>query len=87
MDLLSITKDFICFENDNLYAVRKDQIDKQTIYLDCHDNKLNSLPELPENLVILYCYYNMLKYLPDLPDHLVYLYCYHNKNRNFTRLT
>ena len=45
----------------------------------CSNNKLTSLPDLPNALERLYCYNNKLKSLPDLPDTLEKLSCYNNK--------
>ena len=47
--------------------------------LDCSDNQLKSLPELPESLTELYCGYNQLISLPELPESLTELYCYNNQ--------
>jgi len=45
----------------------------------CGDNKLSSLPVLPENLGILCCPNNNLTSLPVLPDNLNGLECSHNE--------
>jgi Leucine-rich repeat (LRR) protein len=45
----------------------------------CFNNKLTSLPTLPQNLQILYCSGNQLTLLPTLPQNLKRLYCYNNK--------
>ncbi len=47
----------------------------------CHNNKLTSLPELP-NCVCLYCFENQLTSLPELPN-CVILSCFNN---NLTHL-
>jgi Leucine-rich repeat (LRR) protein len=47
--------------------------------LDCDDNYLVSLPELPESLIYLSCNCNNIKYLPALPENLQYLYCNSNE--------
>ena len=45
----------------------------------CTNNKLTSLPTLPQNLTKLYCSKNELTLLPTLPQNLKELYCYKNK--------
>ena len=45
----------------------------------CSDNKLKSLPTLPQSLEVLYCSKNKLKSLPTLPQNLKKLYCSANK--------
>ena len=46
----------------------------------CSDNKLKSLPALPQSLEVLYCSYNKLTSLPTtLPQGLEILYCSNNK--------
>ena len=47
--------------------------------LHCSDNKLTSLPTLPQNLNILYCFNNQLTSLPSLPQNLITLDCSNNK--------
>jgi len=47
--------------------------------LNCSDNRLTSLPPLPENLKELFCYHNKLCSLPPLPENLSRLSCYDNK--------
>jgi Leucine-rich repeat (LRR) protein len=47
--------------------------------LDCDDNQLTSLPELPVTLTRLSCSDNQLTSLPDLPDTLETLYCRYNQ--------
>jgi hypothetical protein len=44
----------------------------------CDNNKLRSLPSLPETLVKLYCNNNLLSSLPSLPESLLYLNCNYN---------
>lgn len=46
--------------------------------LECSDNRLSTLPELPINLKILKCDRNRLKKLPILPEGLEILLCYGN---------
>lgn len=45
----------------------------------CCDNRLTSLPALPENLKLLDCSNNELTLLPALPENLQNLFCYNNK--------
>ena len=42
-------------------------------------NKLTSLPVLPESLRHLYCTSNLLTSLPTLHSNLIHLYCNHNQ--------
>jgi len=45
----------------------------------CFNNKLTSLPSLPQNLQKLYCYNNQLTSLPSLPENLEKLFCSNNQ--------
>ena len=45
----------------------------------CYNNKLTSLPTLPQNLEILYCDNNELTSLPTLPQNLELLHCFCNQ--------
>ena len=56
------------------------------IYLDCYNNNLSSLPELPNSLKFLYCSNNNLSNLPELPNSLFTLYCWDNKITNLPEL-
>ena len=47
--------------------------------LDCGNNQLTSLPELPATLTVLYCGNNQLTSLPELPASLSGLYCSRNQ--------
>ncbi len=47
--------------------------------LQCSNNDLTTLPELPESLDWLYCYNNRLTALPTLPASLRWLYCWNNQ--------
>ena len=47
--------------------------------LNCSNNKLEVLPELPASLEILYCFENKLEELPELPASLQELYCEKNQ--------
>lgn len=46
--------------------------------LDCSENPLSSLPNLPSTLLVLDCVSNLLDSLPELPPGLVELYCGQN---------
>ena len=46
--------------------------------LNCWNNQLTSLPELPKSLEYLYCDHNQLTSLPVLPKSLKRLYCRDN---------
>ena len=49
-------------------------------YLDCSNNNLTELPELPQSIVILDCENNKLTSLPkELPKSLKKLHCQYNK--------
>ena len=52
-------------------------------YLNCDDNNLTSLPELPESLIYLSCHRNKIRSLPKLPANLQYLYCSYNPLLSF----
>jgi Leucine-rich repeat (LRR) protein len=52
---------------------------KKLEILRCDNNRLTSLPPLPNNLQKLYCYCNQLKSLPILPNNLQILNCIKNK--------
>ena len=47
-------------------------------YLNCHNNQLTDLPELPKTLTYLYCSENELTKLPELPKTLNRLNCSDN---------
>ena len=47
--------------------------------MDVSDQKLISLPDLPDSLKELYCFNNKLTKLPELPDTLKILDCVNNK--------
>ncbi len=47
--------------------------------LQCSNNDLTALSELPESLNWLYCYNNKLTELPTLPASLSWLYCWNNQ--------
>ena len=51
---------------------------KKLEILNCRNNNLTSLPDLPENLKELYCCDNNLNSLPVLPKNLKELYCCDN---------
>ena len=48
------------------------------IHINCSNNNLSSLPELPNSFTHLYCGYNNLSYLPNLPNTLINIWCYNN---------
>jgi len=52
----------------------------------CNNNKLTSLPTLPQNLEELYCSNNKLTSLPMLPETLKILFCYNNQLTLFPTL-
>jgi Leucine-rich repeat (LRR) protein len=54
--------------------------------LNCHNNKLTSLSNLPQSLEILYCTSNQLTSLSNLPQSLKELYCYSNKLTSLSNL-
>jgi len=54
--------------------------------MDVSDQKLISLPELPNSLETLDCYSNKLTSLPKLPDLLEYLDCNDNKITSLPKL-
>ena len=48
-------------------------------YLNCEDNKIEELPELPDTLRHLICSNNRLKKLPKLPENLLQMDCHNNE--------
>ena len=46
----------------------------EIIYIECYNNNLSSLPQLPNSLKILWCSDNNLSSLPQLPNSLEDLY-------------
>ena len=48
--------------------------------LDCGDNRITALPELPSSLTRLNCNSNQLTALPELPTSLTWLMCFGNPN-------
>jgi len=48
-------------------------------HLDCNNNQLSSLPELPSGLKYLFCNDNQLTTLPKPPSGLVFLFCSYNQ--------
>jgi E3 ubiquitin-protein ligase SspH2 len=52
--------------------------------IECNNNKISDLPNLPQTLKELYCEDNDLAYLPELPATLRILSC--QNNENLTRL-
>jgi len=55
--------------------------------LDCSNNQLTQLPQLPKNLKYLYCSSNQLTELPLLPPNLKILDCIYNKLTQLPKLT
>ena len=49
------------------------------VYIDCQNNNLSVLPNLPHSLEYLNCSYNHLTALPTLPNSLTSLYCHYNR--------
>jgi hypothetical protein len=54
--------------------------------LDCSNNKLTSLPELPSTITHLSCYNNQLTSLPELPSSITNLNCYNNQLTSLPKL-
>ena len=52
----------------------------------CSNNKITSLPTLPQNLKCLYCNDNELTSLPTLPQNLKKIICYDNELNYFPTL-
>ena len=59
---------------------------KNLTYLDCENNLLSSLPNLPNSLYSLYCDYNQLTSFPSLPTSLTSLSCSYNHLANLPTL-
>ncbi len=75
MDLKDCT-DYI-LDLSNLGLTKLPKIPRKCLHFDCSNNKLISLPNLP-NCVHLDCSNNQLTSLPDLPN-CVHLDCYNNQ--------
>ena len=73
LDLDEIPKDFL------------KKLDKLEI-LDCSDNILTELPDLPNSLELLNCSKNKLIELPKLPNSLNHLYCFDNELEELPKL-
>ena len=58
----------------------------EIIYINWHNNKLSSLPQLPNSLEILWCSSNNLYCLPQLPISLISLSCYNNNLSSLPQL-
>ena len=74
----------------NLYGKNLTELPNLSEYINlkklyCNNNKLTSLPELPNSLLRLDCDNNNLASLPELPKSLEYLYC-HNNNLPYNNL-
>ena len=54
----------------SLDELRKKDIWNDIIYLDCSENKIKNLDNLPHNLQILYCWDNKITNLDNLPNSL-----------------
>ena len=73
---------------DNLGLTGELPLPKQLLIdqLNCRNNQLTSLPELPPNLQWLDCHYNQLTNLPELPLSLQWLDCHSNQLTNLSEL-
>ena len=58
----------------------------EIVYIDCYNNNLSSLPQLPNSLEVLSCKYNNLSSLPQLSNSLKDLYCNNNNLSNLPQL-
>ncbi len=67
----------------NLYGI---QFFTNLTYLECKNNGLASLPELPATLIELYCNSNQLTSLPKLPESLTVLDCSSNELTGLPKL-
>jgi Leucine-rich repeat (LRR) protein len=56
------------------------------IKLNCDDNLITSLYNLPNSLIELCCSYNQITSLDNLPTSLIKLYCYRNNITNLDNL-
>ena len=55
-------------------------------HLDCYNNYLTSLPQLPNSLIELSCYNNNLTSLPELPNSLTHLNLWNDNLTNLPQL-
>ncbi len=76
-DILNNT--FIHYSGKSVNSIEGVQYFKSLSYLDCSNNQLINLPNLPNSLNILICSSNQLTSLPNLPDSLGNLDCSDNK--------
>lgn len=67
----------------NLFGI---QFFTNLTYLECKNNGLASLPELPNTLIELYCNSNQLTSLPKLPESLTVLDCSSNELTSLPKL-
>jgi Leucine-rich repeat (LRR) protein len=67
----------------NLYGI---QFFTNLTYLECKNNGLITLPELPATLIELYCNSNQLTALPKLPESLTVLDCSSNEITSLPKL-
>jgi uncharacterized repeat protein (TIGR01451 family) len=64
--------------NRNISSLEGLKYFKNITALECSNNKLTSLPELPPKLTQLNCSNNQLTYLPELPSSIEFLECENN---------
>lgn len=79
LDVLPENIDQITLGYQPIYFIPDLKRFSNLIFLNCCNNQLKSLPNLPQSLKVLYCPNNDLEELPELPHTLRSLYCYKNK--------
>ncbi len=55
------------------------------VYINFENNKITSLPKLPNSIVWIHCWYNQLTSLQELPNSLKYLDCGKNNFIKFVK--
>jgi hypothetical protein len=77
----------ILYQNDNLndsqicHFISFDHINNydKVVYINCSNNNLTLIPELPNSVQYICCERNKLNSLPELPNSLQRLWCNDNK--------
>lgn len=75
-----------CLITTDSFGNKKEYNISKMTYLDCSNNHLTSLPNLPERLNHLYCFENQLVALPILPKGLETLDCSGNRLSSLPKL-
>ena len=74
----------IYYKNQECNSIKDHILPKYLEILNCKNNRLTSIPDLPNELIELNCSYNKIELLPNLPNSLRYLICDKNNLYNFS---